>query len=163
MRKEKRPPRRDETFGDGQRGETGREKTQQPRRATSVPARTVERPASRGDRMSKFQPARWSGGGTGKRSVQANATAEPELEQEPEPTSDGPDATDAARALAAEHGINLADVTATGATGITKGDVETFIEAHTEPEPELVEPPEPIPDEADTPPPDATSLTADQA
>jgi len=39
-------------------------------------------------------------------------------------------ATDSARALAAEHNINLADITGTGVDGrITKGDVELAIAA----------------------------------
>ncbi len=104
--------------------------------------------------MGQFRPARW-GGGSGKRSVMANTAVEPEAEPTQEPSSDGPDATDAARALAAEHGIDLRQVTATGATGITKGDVETFIEANAEPEPEpepVQQTFEPVPDEADEPP-----------
>ncbi len=110
---------------------------------------------------SKFRPAEWGGGG--KRSVLAHGSTRDDT---PEPATSGPDATDAAKALAAQHGINLNDVTATGATGITKGDVETYIEANTEPEPEVEVEPEPeieepevdpqlplekIPDEADLP------------
>ncbi len=103
----------------------------------------------------KFGPALWGEGG--KRSVLAHASTREDV---PEADTNGPDATDAAKALAAQHGVDLKDVTATGATGITKGDVETYIEAHTEPEPEVEEPEadeqqtiepfiEPIPDEAD--------------
>ncbi len=110
--------------------------------------------------MGQFRPARWSGG-SGKRSVMANTATPPEAEPAQEPASDGPNASDAARALAAEHNVDLREVTATGATGITKGDVETYIAANAEPEPEPEPEPEseseqqtfePIPDEADEPP-----------
>ncbi len=91
-------------------------------------------------------PARWGGDSGGKRSVQAHGN---KTESNNPADTTGLDATDAAKALAAEHNVDLRDVTATGATGITKGDVETYLEAHAEPEPELEEPLEPIPDEAD--------------
>lgn len=50
--------------------------------------------------------------------------------QATEPQSDGPKATEAARKLAEENGIDLATVEGTGADGqITKGDVEARLSA----------------------------------
>lgn len=70
--------------------------------------------------MSEHRPATW---GSGKRSVRAgaNATAKPA----PEPTTpSGPAATDAARELANELGVDLERVTGTGKDGnITIKDV----------------------------------------
>jgi len=68
----------------------------------------------------------------------AEETFAPEYAPEYEADTDGNDdelgpdidATDAARNLAAEHGINLATITGTGADGrITKDDVEAAIVA----------------------------------
>jgi 2-oxoglutarate dehydrogenase E2 component (dihydrolipoamide succinyltransferase) len=103
-------------------------------------------------------PARWSGGG--KRSVQASPTtpaASPEAEVTLEQTEDGPNATDAAKALAAENQIDLADVTGTGKDGrISKDDVANHLAEQQTPAVDagvdLQQPLEPIPDEADTPP-----------
>ncbi len=97
--------------------------------------------------MSGFQPARWPPGG-GKKSVQARTTTSSTSVPDPAiPPDDGPDATDAAKALAAEHGINLASVEGTG-TGepprITKDDVQKVVDEAT------AAPAEPlVPDEAD--------------
>lgn len=61
-------------------------------------------------------PARWAG--TGKRSVRATGGARPNT------TTPDLDATDAAKALADDEGIDLAMVEGTGAEGrITKDDV----------------------------------------
>jgi pyruvate/2-oxoglutarate dehydrogenase complex dihydrolipoamide acyltransferase (E2) component len=68
--------------------------------------------------------------------IQAAAAA---AEAAPEaPTSDAaPEATDAAKALAAQHGIDLATVTGTGSDGrITKDDVQALVTPEPEPEPE---------------------------
>ncbi len=97
--------------------------------------------------MADFQPARWGSSG-GKRSVQATAVTSSTTVPDPAiPPDDGPDATDAAKALAAEHGINLSNVEGTG-TGdpprITKDDVQKVVDEAT------AEPAEPlVPDEAD--------------
>ncbi len=95
--------------------------------------------------MADFQPARWGSSG-GKRSVQAAAVTSSTSVPDPAiPPDDGPDATDAAKALAAEHGINLASVAGTGQDGrITKDDVQKVVDEAT------AEPAEPlVPDEAD--------------
>ncbi|MES2179864.1 MAG: E3 binding domain-containing protein [Gemmatimonadota bacterium] len=90
-------------------------------------------------------PARWPAEPGGKRSVQANKPGGAFAQPEP-PVAAGPDATDAAKALAAEHGIDLRDVTGTGNDGrITKDDVQAIVDAAT------AEPVEPVPDEAETP------------
>lgn len=97
--------------------------------------------------MGRFTgPARWPETSTGKRSVQAARPGTPAASA-PDPVAEGPDATDAAKALAAEHGIDLASVTGTGAEGrITKDDVASVVAAATE------EPHEPVPDEAEDQP-----------
>ena len=106
--------------------------------------------------VSDQHPARWSGG---KRSVKAFASeseqpaaettpAEPaEVELEPEPAAEPesapedepvaepaePLATDAARELAFQYGIDLRDVTGTGAEGrITRDDVAALLPAPAE-------------------------------
>lgn len=101
---------------------------------------------------SPHHPGRWSG--RGKRSVQVSSTtsappvyvapapepepepqpepepeavAEPEPEPEPEPAPE-PLATDAARQLADERGVDLAKVSGSGAEGrITKDDVAAYL------------------------------------
>lgn len=57
--------------------------------------------------------------------------AAPEQEEEPSTQQDeGPLATDAARQLAFQHGVDLNDVTGTGAEGrITRDDVAAFVSA----------------------------------
>ncbi len=95
--------------------------------------------------MNRFSPARWPDTG-GKRAVQARGTRSAPAAPE-QPVAPGPDATDAAKALAAEHGIDLANVTGTGVENrITKDDVQTVVDAATAP------PVEPVPDEAEAPP-----------
>ncbi len=89
----------------------------------------------------QHRPARWGGTDEGKRSVQARTVDRPPRVPPPGKTAPPaePEASDAAKALAASEGISLADVVATGATGITKADVERTIEAQkaeAEPEPE---------------------------
>lgn len=102
------------------------------------------------------KPARW-GGGSGKKSVQAHQGTAPPAP--PEPVQTGPDATDAAKALAAEHSVDLTFVVGTGQDGrITKDDVAATIEPPAEPEPA-----EPVPDEADTPAAKAAAAAAEQA
>lgn len=91
--------------------------------------------------MANFRPAR---SGEGKRSVRAVGTSgsavAPTIVEPDEDT--GPAATDAAKALAAEHGIDLAGVTGTGADGrITKDDVAGHVAED--------QPLEPVTDEAD--------------
>ena len=75
----------------------------------------------------EHRPNTW--GGSGKRSVQAVPRARLSPAPATEPVyQDGPDATDAAKALAAEHQIDLANVTGTGADGrITKDDVAALV------------------------------------
>lgn len=97
--------------------------------------------------MADFQPARWGTSGGGKKSVQATQVTSSTAIPDPAiPADDGPDATDAAKALAAEHGINLATVQGTG-TGdpprITKDDVQAVVDKLNG------EPLELVPDEAD--------------
>ncbi len=90
------------------------------------------------------RPASWSGGG--KKSVQAVSQSPPPAPAAEAyiPAPEGPDATDAAKALAAEYGIDLTTVTGTGQDGrIVIGDVDAIIQAAT------AEPSEPIPDEAE--------------
>jgi pyruvate/2-oxoglutarate dehydrogenase complex dihydrolipoamide acyltransferase (E2) component len=79
--------------------------------------------------MADYSPSKWGGGG--KRSVQATHSGASTPAHEPtpaEPTPEGPDATDAAKALAAEHNIDLATVSGSGVDGrITKDDVAALI------------------------------------
>jgi pyruvate/2-oxoglutarate dehydrogenase complex dihydrolipoamide acyltransferase (E2) component len=84
----------------------------------------------------EHRPNTW--GGSGKRSVQAiRTTGTIQATQELPSYDAGPDATDAAKALAAEHGVDLANVTGTGSESrITKDDVAAHIEPVEEPEPE---------------------------
>lgn len=77
--------------------------------------------------MNGHGPARWSG--PGKKSVRALET-----HRAPEPVEvpnvSDVDATDAAKALAAEHHVDLSTITGTGADGrITKDDVTAAIES----------------------------------
>lgn len=59
----------------------------------------------------------------------ANSPAEASSDSSSD-SSDGPDATDAARSLAAERGVDLSEVKGTGADGrITKDDVESHTSA----------------------------------
>ncbi len=97
--------------------------------------------------MGRFTgPARWPETG-GKRAVQAHGAPRPTVTPDAPPAT-GPDATDAAKALAAEHGIRLENVTGTGSEGrITKDDVQTVVDAATAPPAEPL-----IPDEAEAPP-----------
>lgn len=86
--------------------------------------------------MANFAPSRWEG--SGKRSVQARrpGNAPPPAHETP-PETPNTEPTDAAKALAGAHGIDLALVTGTGADGrVTKDDVQAVIDARTEPEPE---------------------------
>lgn len=99
----------------------------------------------------QHRPARWGGTDEGKRSVQARTVDRPRRVPPPGRTAAPaePEASDAAKALAASQGINLADVVATGATGITKADVERTIEAQkadAEPDDEPDDGHEPVPD-----------------
>jgi len=88
----------------------------------------------------EHRPQTW--GGSGKRSVQAvrttgNIQAQAAAAPEPTPDNTETDATDAAKALAAQHGIDLATVTGTGSDGrITKDDVQALVTPEPEPEPE---------------------------
>lgn len=73
--------------------------------------------------MSEFRPATWDG--VSKRSVRAK---EPGETVPAAPTIEDIDATDAARAYAAEQNIDLAGVTGTGADGrVTKDDVANHV------------------------------------
>ena len=91
--------------------------------------------------MSDFAPTRWSG----KKEVQARGGIRASTPP-PVPQHDGPDATDAAKALAAEHNIDLATVAGSGADGrIIQSDVQALIPEENEPEPEA----EPEADETD--------------
>lgn len=72
--------------------------------------------------MGEHGPARWGGG---KRSVRATSSS-PAPVEEPAPTE--PNATDAAKALAATYDIDLSTLTGTGAGGqIVKDDVEAYV------------------------------------
>ncbi len=102
-------------------------------------------------------PARWDGG---KKSVLARGTHEAQVAPVIAEPTVGPNATDAAKAFAAEHSVDLAEITGTGSEGrITKDDVVAWREeqAKNEPAPEVDAEPElepvfePIPDEADLP------------
>ena len=76
-----------------------------------------------------FRPATFPA--SGKREVQAKGTRRGSAPA-PEPATTT-DATDAAKALADEHGLDLATVTGTGADGrITKDDVQQAIDAQAE-------------------------------
>lgn len=81
--------------------------------------------------MGEHRPARWSG--QGKRSVRATGPAR--TSPPPAEPTQTIEATDAARALAAEHNVDLATVEHSGPR-IGKGDVERHLNAHAEPEPD---------------------------
>ena len=81
--------------------------------------------------MGDHHPAKW-GGDSGKRSVQARVTRPVRVAPTPRTQPTGPEASDAAKALAASAGIDLADVVATGANGITKADVDRTISEQTD-------------------------------
>lgn len=82
----------------------------------------------------EHRPNTWSG--SGKRSVQAVRTTA-NVQAAPEAPSADTDATDAAKALAAQHDIDLANVAGTGSEGrVTKDDVAAHVPVEPEPEPE---------------------------
>jgi pyruvate/2-oxoglutarate dehydrogenase complex dihydrolipoamide acyltransferase (E2) component len=95
--------------------------------------------------VADFQPARWPSSSGGKKSVHAQqVTSSTQIPDPAIPPDDGPDATDAAKALAAEHSIRLETVTGTGHDGrITKDDVQAIVDKANG------EPLELVPDEAD--------------
>lgn len=79
---------------------------------------------------SEHHATRWAG--SGKRSVRVGQQPESEtgttVSVEPASEDDAAEATDAARELADEHGIDLATVSGTGAEGrITKDDVAALV------------------------------------
>jgi pyruvate/2-oxoglutarate dehydrogenase complex dihydrolipoamide acyltransferase (E2) component len=84
---------------------------------------------------SSHHPARWSGG---KRSVAASSPSAPEKATVADPLPAAPDeleATDAAKALAAQHNIDLDAITGTGQDGrITKEDVAALVPAEEPPQ-----------------------------
>jgi len=92
--------------------------------------------SDQGEQVSSHQPNRWSG----KRTVTAGKPSSREKAVVAEPLPAVPDeqeATDAAKALAAEHNIDLDAVTGTGQDGrITKDDVAALVPAE---EPSLLD------------------------
>jgi pyruvate/2-oxoglutarate dehydrogenase complex dihydrolipoamide acyltransferase (E2) component len=117
------------------RGEAGghRLRTKTDQRTRRVPSGTMVREPEQGENLmgDEHRPNTW--GGSGKRSVQAVPTSAGARGGQPARAEEGPDATDAAKALAAQHNVDLASVEGSGAEGrITKDDVAEHVEPDSE-------------------------------